>query len=290
MLHRQLSGVVLGAVCIALQACADPADEARADLEGASLYDIADGPTRQWKLPRELREASGLATTADGRLFAIQDEQALIYELDYTEGAIVKRFALGGPPLKGDFEGIAITPDGTFYLITSGGHLYRFHEGAANAAVPYDTFDTGTRDQCEVEGLAYVDSRGALAVACKRVYDGRKRLARIYFWSPATHELETEPLDIDIRPVRPVTGSKRLSPSGIEWNRHTDHLVMLAAQERAVLEIDLAGVIRWAEPLKGRYHRQAEGITYDPQGNLLIADEGGKGRARLAIYARRSVE
>lgn len=290
MTPRYASGILLGAAFVGLHACAEPDETALSDLSGASPYAISGGPTRQWKLPASLREISGLATTEEGRLFAIQDEQANVYQLDYAAGSIVKRFALGGPPVKGDFEGIATAPDDAFYMITSAGRLYRFREGGDNDTVRYDAFDTGVRDRCEVEGLAHVASRGALALACKRVYDGRKRFARIYFWSLETQRLLPDPLDVDVRGVRSMTGDKRLSPSGIEWDPRTDHLVMIAAQERVVVEFDMAGKLLWAEPLKRRYHRQAEGITYDPRGNLLISDEGGKGRARLTVYDRHLVE
>ena len=37
----------------------------------------------QWKLPGRLREISGLALTSDERLFAVADEKAIVYELDY---------------------------------------------------------------------------------------------------------------------------------------------------------------------------------------------------------------
>ena len=65
----------------------------------------------QWDLPKSLREVSGLAFTADGRLFAHDDERAIVYQLDYSDGAVVKRFALGDPPDEDDFEAIATTSD-----------------------------------------------------------------------------------------------------------------------------------------------------------------------------------
>jgi hypothetical protein len=36
--------------------------------------------------------------------------------------------------------------------------------------------------------------------------------------------------------------------------------------------------------LDAERHRQAEGIEITRDGRLLIADEGGRGRARLAVY------
>ena len=48
----------------------------------------------QWALPNRLREISGLATTADDRLFAHNDERAVIYEIDVSRQLITKEFAL----------------------------------------------------------------------------------------------------------------------------------------------------------------------------------------------------
>ncbi len=61
----------------------------------------------QWKLPKALKEISGLALTQDERLFAIEDESANVFELDYDQGRLIKRFAVSDPVLRGDFEGIA---------------------------------------------------------------------------------------------------------------------------------------------------------------------------------------
>ena len=54
-----------------------------------------------------MREISGLTLTDDDRLFGIADEEAIVYELDSTEGRLVKTFALGDPVVLGDFEGLA---------------------------------------------------------------------------------------------------------------------------------------------------------------------------------------
>ena len=291
MRRLRSAGALLSAALVSLAACAEPvAEDPAIELTRNARFDLPAGPTQQWKLPGILREISGLAMTADGRLFAIEDEKALVYELDYSNGSLVSRFSLGGPPIKGDFEGIAITGDGAFYVVTSVGRLFRFAEGSSNEAVRYQSYDLGTRERCELEGLAWVASRNALALACKRVYDGKKRFVRIYFWSIEHEELLGEPMQVDIRSARGLMGSKRLNVSGIEWEAASNHLVMVAAGERTVIEVSASGELVWAGQLDQRYHRQAEGITFDPDGNLWIADEGGRGAARLAKYASNPVE
>ena len=60
-------------------------------------YDL-DAPRRdRWELPKELNEISGLAVDSEGRLFAHDDERAIIYQLDPATHRVVKRFAFGRP-------------------------------------------------------------------------------------------------------------------------------------------------------------------------------------------------
>jgi hypothetical protein len=131
---------------LVLLACGEPAPLAQPRGADASLF--ADAPDRQWRLPERLREISGLAAGPDGRLFGHDDEAAIVYEIDVERGALVKAFALGEPVETGDFEGLALTPAGDFWLTTSRGRLYRFREGADGAHVAYQRFDTGLSQVC----------------------------------------------------------------------------------------------------------------------------------------------
>ncbi|HSH75825.1 MAG TPA: hypothetical protein VLA09_09090, partial [Longimicrobiales bacterium] len=74
----------------------------------------------RFDLPGRLDEISGLAVTTDGRLFGHDDERAVVHEIDPGAGAVEKRFSLGDPPLRGDFEGIAVVGE-RFFMVTSGG-------------------------------------------------------------------------------------------------------------------------------------------------------------------------
>jgi hypothetical protein len=64
---------------------------------------MTDNAVQQWRLPDKLKEISGLALSSDGRLFAVADEMAVVYEINYTDGKLVRAFALGDPPVPGDF-------------------------------------------------------------------------------------------------------------------------------------------------------------------------------------------
>src|SRR5688572_27149731 len=64
-----------------------------------SSYAFDQPSSRAWDLPSRLHEISGLATSADGRVFAHDDEHAVIYQIDPKQGRIMKWFSLGSPPV-----------------------------------------------------------------------------------------------------------------------------------------------------------------------------------------------
>lgn len=254
-------------------------------IGGSSLF--AHEPDRSWRLARKLEEISGLAVTADGRLIGHDDERAKIYELDIETGEIVKRFAVGAETQKGDFEGIATGDNGDIFLVTSCGRIYAFPEGRDGERVSFDVFETGLGEIGEVEGLAFHPGDGNLLITCKSVRSRELTgTISIFAWSVKRRRLYPAPwLSIRAIDVAATVGAREFHPSGVEIDPETGRLVLLAARQRALAELDANGGLLASRRL-GKFHRQAEGVTIMPDGALVIADEGQGGRARLSRYPR----
>lgn len=252
-------------------------------------YPLDEDTVVQWKLPAKLREVSGLVAH-EGRLYAHGDEEAIVYQLDYEAGRLVKAFALGKPTLRGDFEGIAIV-DERFYLVTSAGTLYEFAEGANGERVSYARHETGLGARCEVEGLAYDAANRDLLLACKQPRSRalRGRIA-VFAWS--VDHAELAPARHLVLPRKSVTKRLRaddFNPSGVEVDAASGNLLLIAARQRGIAEVARDGRVVSAQRLpRASLHRQAEGIAVLPDGRLVIADEGGSKRARLALYRPRT--
>ena len=223
--------------------------------------------------------------THDDRLLAIDDERAIVYELDYLDGGLIKAFALGDPVLRDDFEGLAVADD-YVYLMTSKGEIYRAREGQDGDRVGYEHFESNVDDECEFEGLAEDIAGNRLLLICKDLKKkaGIDRLA-IYPW-----DLDEQKVDQSARlslPLHDISMSlrlRRLHPSGIVVDDETGHLVIVAAREQALIELDSAGKFVNARRLPlNRRHPQAEGIELSRIG-LLLSDEGGNSKARLSVY------
>ena len=240
----------------------------------------------QWRLPDRLNELSGLALTRDGRLLTVTDESAIVYELDFQSGRLVKAFAFGNPVVKGDFEGIAVVDD-LVYLVTSAGRIYIAAEGADGQRVTFDNYDTELGNLCEIEGLTRSENNSRLYILCKNVRKNSQiKNLMIFAWSVEDRELLVdESLSLPESAIRKKLRVDRLSPSGLTIDRNSGNFVVIAARQRALIEISRDGRLVDARNLTlTTRHRQAEGIELTTNGKLLIADEGGTHKARLAVY------
>lgn len=255
-------------------------------LQAPALADRFDFERRhdRFDLPSSLEEVSGLASTPDGRLFGHADEEAVLHEIDPFDGRIVKRFRLGNPAAPGDFEGLAVAGERIF-LITSGGWLYETREAPDGAQAPYRVTDTRLGSGCEVEGLAYHAPSDALLVACKTSRNtGAQRVALI-------HRLPLSP-DVDRPPPIVVPWVElaafgvdpELHPSAVEVDPVTGRILVVAAREGLLVDLDDGGRVHAVVRLPRRRHRQPEGLTFRSDGALLVADEGAGGRGRLTVY------
>lgn len=276
---------VLIATLLAVGACGQasqsPANAQPSAPPSGSLF--AAEPDLVWRLPNSLREISGLAISPDGRLFAHDDERAVIYQIDNTRGAIVKNFALGAPPINGDFEGIAIGLEGEFWLTTAEGQVRRFREGENGASVAYETFDTGLAETCEIEGLAY-HSAQRLIFACKRnLARNMRNTIALYEWRPGqTAQLWRTIPEADLAER---AGVEHFRPSSLDIDRSTGRLLLLSAFDAALVELSPEGELLSARAL-GSGHVQAEGVALLADGALAVADEAAGARALLSRYPR----
>lgn len=250
---------------------------------------IADANPRQsspiaiWILPPELREISGLTMTSDGRMFAHQDEDGTIYQIDPKTGIVVKRFALDGKPV-GDFEAIAAV--GTdLYLLESNGKLFVFREGPEDARVPFTKYDTRLGKECQFESLAYEPDSSRLLLACKTV-SGKKLKNQLVIYRlpvPITDSSSLSTLTIPIAAVIGLHGWKDFNPSDMTVDPTTGNYVLIASQQKAIVVITPGGRVVRSEPLPGN-HQQAEGVAITRDSILVISDEARHKPAEITLY------
>jgi hypothetical protein len=253
-----------------------------------SRYDLAAAPADRWELPKALQEISGLAVDSAGRIFAHDDEQAIIYQLDPATHRVLKRFSFGLPALRGDFEAIAIVGSQVI-LTTSDGVLYAGREGRDGESVPYVTQATGVGSYCEVEGMVYEAAGRALLFACKEprtpALVGHLAMLR---WSLDRKALDPRPwIFVRLSEITRELKGQGFHPSELLRVPGDGHYLVLSGREQAIAEITPAGKVLAVAHLRRRDHRQAEGLAFARGGALLISDEGAGRRGTLTVYRRR---
>jgi len=280
-----LQGVVsAGALALSTLAVSESAGPLRSPAELAR-FDFRAPPAERWELPSSLREISGLAVDSAGRVFAHDDERAIIYQLDPAARRIVKRFSFGRPAAHGDFEAIAVVGQ-QLILTTSDGVLYAGREGDDGEAVPFTVQATGTGRLCEIEGMVYAPGDRALLFACKepriRTLHGHFAVLR---WSLERKALDPRPrLFLPLANLTRDLGVPGFHPSEMVRLARSGHYLVLASRERAIVELTETGAVVAVARLRHREHPQAEGLAIAKDGALLVADEGGSGRGTVSVY------
>ena len=249
-------------------------------------YDI-NNPSSKIELQKELDEISGLCTDFDDRVFAHNDEEGTLFELDINSGKIIKEFALKDKP-KEDFEGIAFTGK-NFFLVSSNGDLYKFNEEEEKEEVDFEIYKTKLKSKHDVEGLCFDPKTNSLLLACKEYADeNMKDVKGIYSFSLENYELSNKPIfTIDKDLLANYSDEDKFMPSGIEYNHSTDTFFLIGGKGLLIIELNRSGKIIAKKKLAKGFHHQPEGITFLKNGTLLISDEKNGNDGRVTVYEKR---
>jgi len=232
-----------------------------------------------FELPKKLKEVSGLAHSPDGRVFALNDEKGIVYEIDMNGGGIIPVIKIqkaNGKTLRADFEGLALLKD-DFYLVTSKGMLYRSKLLKVKNESQEKVVDTGLSKICEVEGLSPYDDM--LYIVCKTNYRKRdKGFLLIYKHNPKSGET-----NLYLRVANEHLNRKKLNPSGIAVTEK--EIFVVSAIQGILTRFDREGNFIRDLELDKKRHRQTEGILVLDSGAIVLADEGKGKHGRITVYA-----
>lgn len=243
-------------------------------------YDLTIQTPSSLKLPSVLKEISGITFSPEGKLFAQQDESGIIYQIDKTNGEIIKSFSLGIPPVKADFEDIDFA-ENKFYLLSNNGTLYKFSEGADKEKVEYEIIKTNLKSSNDAEGLSYDPDTKSLLIALKGLPgEDLKKVKTVYSFSLEKNMLNPEP-----RFILQLSELKKVfNPSGIRRHPVSGSFFIIAANGNEIIEISKEGRLLNMQELSAEIHKQPEGIAFDSENNMYISNEGKGGKGYIVVY------
>lgn len=231
---------------------------------------------RQWDLPAELKEISGLCYIDKDRFACVQDELGKIYIYNTASEKIERVIPVASA---GDYEGLAIVGN-TAYIVRSDGVLYEVNDirSDKSAVKSYTTPLTAAQN---VEGLCYDKSRNRLLLAIKNLDPSSADYKGIYEFNIRTKTLSKAPAykiylnDAVIGTANAKKKSRPVSPSGIMRHPSGQDLYILDGPSSGLLVMDQSGKLKQHYFL-GSSFAKAEGITFSPDGKIYVSNEGKK--------------
>jgi uncharacterized protein YjiK len=274
-------------------------------------YDLNE-PISRIKLPKTLEEISGLSYLDEHNLASIQDERGNIYIINITTGKITKKVPFNGD---GDYEGIELVNEDAWVLKSNGTliQVKNFLNKKERISIKHKTLLT-SRNNCE--GLAYDSINNRLLIACKGYpfigdKKGGKNKKAVYEYDLFTDSLSSNPeIIIHLDSIKSFynhnniakMGIKLLSffdssegdltfqPSGIAIHPISNNLYLLGSVGKLIIILDDKYEFKAIIQMNKKLFPQAEGICFDPKGNLFISNEGKDRNARLLKFEMLNID
>ena len=261
-------------------------------------YQMAE-PDSRFELPPILKEISGLScTNNDSLLCALQDENGVLFYINKFTGAVENEI----PFYKdGDYESLEVINDKVF-VAKSTGTIYEVKDLDESPPFVQKHKFFLSKDN-DVEGLCYDSTQNRLLIACKGLPATGESMEKakfkkvVYSFSLDSSSMQMEPIyTISLDAIQkylkhckvsdshdklcgyfaPTAENMIFSPSAIAIHPITRHIYMTSSVKKILMIFNDQGEILHLEKLNKKIHPQPEGMTFDKDGTLYLANEGKK--------------
>ncbi len=264
-------------------------------------------PDQRFELPERLKEISGLSAPQDSLICANQDEEGVLFYINKNTGEVVKEI----PFYKnGDYESVEIIGE-KVYVAKSTGTIYEIKDldNTPPFVQKHKFFLSKAND---VEGLCYDATRNRLLIACKGLPATGESLEKskfkkvVYSFDLASNSMAMDPIyTISLDAIQeylkhcttspyheklcgyfaPNAEAMIFSPSAIAIHPITGNIYMTSSVKKILMIFNEAGKILHLEKLDKKIHPQPEGMTFDKDGTLYIANEGKSGKGSISRFS-----
>lgn len=265
------------------------------------IYDLSH-PCAFYALPDSLYEISGLTDVDSAHIGCVQDEKGMIFLYNLFEARIDARSTFY---FDGDYEGITRVGE-DMYVLRSDGYLFRMKNYMKGEFAVKDSFNTEIPINNN-EGLCFDEKNNILLIASKGKMKNSKDMRDLRFVYgfrlDSLKMIDTAILVIDIDDIAhkmkasgiqvPVITKKngeikyeslKFMPSSIAVHPLTDKFYILSAVDRLLAILDHNGTVEEIYELPEILFPKPEGITFLPNGDMLISNEGKGGQANLMRF------
>jgi uncharacterized protein YjiK len=239
-----------------------------------------------------LFEISGICFyPKDSSVFAISDENGFLYKIHLTKNFLTQRWYFDKNL---DYEDV-FYKDKIFYVLASSGdiHALKFSGKGDTVTTQTTVFDPPGKKKHEFESLYYDPQKEAFILLCKKCESDSKKEVSAWAYHPADGSFTPSAFTINTEVIAKKTGLKKLKfePSAATINPLTGDLWILSSVNELLVVSDRNGNCKEVYSLDPAIFTQPEGITFAPNGDLIISNEAGNkyNTASLLIFKRKKI-
>ena len=242
-------------------------------------------------LPTSLQEISGLAIIDSTTIACIQDENGILFLYDIKNHKVKQQCTFG---LNGDYEGITRVGE-LLYILRSDGVLFELKDYTTKK-LRVKTYATRV-PALNNEGLCYDSINHRLLIGAKGKINKdplNKDQRYIYEFNLKTKTLNQKPIYnfniVDVNLFAKMNGvvfpkhknkkgeeheiGLKLNTSEIAIHPITKQLYILSANDHCLFICNTKGELEHIERLNPILFNKAEGLSFYPNGDVLISNEG----------------
>jgi len=272
--------IILLAVFLSCNAYTDRDQKNYASPKGYNL----DTPVK-FRVRESLREISGIVLNPDEQhIVAINDEDGKVFLVDVhaDQPYPTWKFAKGG-----DYEDLVYTGK-EWLVMKSNGMMYQVH-GLFTDSTSSTHFRFPEPGKREFESAYFDPQRNSVVIICKSCEEDKKQgTTSAYQFDMGTMAYHSEPVfKLDVKEIAKLakTPVKNFKPSAAAIHPIEKRLYIVASVNSLLVITDLQGKVQEAYNLKRTLFPQPEGLSFAPNGDMYISNEGGETLANILKFS-----
>lgn len=261
-----------------LMSCSPNDKKSGSKYKNTEQYDLAN--PKILSLADLLNEISGVAYyPKDTSVFAIVDEMGLLFKIPLKAPEEFKYWEFSKTR---DYEDVVFI-DSMFYILVSKGDILTVD--FSGPEMKTTKYDINLEGKNEFETMFVAPDSNGVVIVCKECdHDKKSTISSYRFTITDSGGVYSPYITFDMSRLKEERKEHFKAGAG---NVHplTGEIYLVTSVEKLLAIADTAGSVKQMIPLDPKLYKQPEGLTFTPEGNMIISNEFAEaGFAQLLLF------